>query len=155
MFYLILYGLSKVSAPWYSLYFFYKTRILFYVISFIPNCNWLPWNLHLALSLVGMHLAAAFIWAVTQFSYSSFGEWLSNISWRVSHLFFLLWPSIDCLYHYWQGRFGHILKAYLSVYAYILQVFVETILWTENTLSKEEYASQFKVLFIHFLFINI
>ena len=33
------------------------------------------------------------------------------------------------------------------------RIFPERILWTEDTTAKEEYASRFKVLFIHFLFI--
>ena len=34
---------------------------------------------HLVLNLVGMHSAAASIWVVMKFSYSSFGECVSNI----------------------------------------------------------------------------
>ena len=40
-------------------------------------------SLHLALDLIGMHSAAASIWVVTKFSYSSFGVCLSDVSWRV------------------------------------------------------------------------
>ena len=50
-------------------------------------------TLHLTLCLVGMHSAAASMWAVTKFTYSSFGVCLSNISWRVSNLF--LTVSVD------------------------------------------------------------
>ena len=41
-------------------------------------------TLCLTLSLVGMHSATAFIWAL-KFSYSSFGVSVSDISWRVSN----------------------------------------------------------------------
>ena len=34
------------------------------------------------------------------------------------------------------------------------QIFGETILWSEDTPSKEEYASQLKVRYIHFLFMK-
>ena len=39
-------------------------------------------TLYLALGLVGMHRAAVFIW----FSYSSFGVYVSDISWRLSKI---------------------------------------------------------------------
>ena len=45
------------------------------------------WTLYLAFGLVGIYSAAAFIWVVTKFSYSSFGVCLSDDSWRVSNLF--------------------------------------------------------------------
>ena len=35
------------------------------------------------------------------------------------------------------------------------RIFVEIILWSEDTPSKLEYASQFRALFIYFLFMNI
>ena len=44
-------------------------------------------TLHLAFSLVGMHSAAAYIWAVTKFSYSSFSVYASDVSWRTSDFF--------------------------------------------------------------------
>ena len=44
-------------------------------------------TLHLPLSLVGMYSAVACIWAVTNFSHSSFKVCLSYVSWRVSNLF--------------------------------------------------------------------
>ena len=34
-------------------------------------------------------------------------------------------------------------------------VFAEPILWSEYTPSKDEYAAQFRSLFIYFLFMNI
>ena len=42
---------------------------------------------HLILILIGMHYAAASIWAITKFSNSSFGACLLDVSWRVSDLF--------------------------------------------------------------------
>ena len=47
----------------------------------------------------------------------------------------------------------------LSVYFLFLRrlksIFAETILWSEDTPSKEEYVSQMKALFIYFLFMII
>ena len=56
-------------------------------------------TLHSALDLVGMHFAAASMWAVMKFSYLSFGVCVSNISWRVSNFFltvtvYLLWGAV-------------------------------------------------------------
>ena len=48
----------------------------------------------LAISLVAMHSAAASVWALMKFLYSSFGEGVSNISWCASNFF----PSVNvCL----------------------------------------------------------
>ena len=44
-------------------------------------------NLYLALSLVGMLSAVASMWALTKFSYSSFGVSVSDILWIASNLF--------------------------------------------------------------------
>ena len=43
-------------------------------------------TLVLALCLVGMHSAAAFMWVLTKFSYSSFGVGVSDISWSALNL---------------------------------------------------------------------
>ena len=45
-------------------------------------------TLHLALGLVDTHSGTASIMAVTKFSYLSFGVCISDVSWRVSNLFF-------------------------------------------------------------------
>ena len=45
-------------------------------------------TLHLALGLVGMHLTAASIWLVIKFLHSLFRVCLSDVSGRVSNLFF-------------------------------------------------------------------
>ena len=44
-------------------------------------------TLDLALYLVGMHYAATSQWALTKFSYSSFGVGISDIFWSASNLF--------------------------------------------------------------------
>ena len=44
-------------------------------------------TLHLALGFVGMHPAAASMWAVNKFLYWSFEVYVSDISWRVWNLF--------------------------------------------------------------------
>ena len=45
-------------------------------------------TLHLAVGLLGMHSAVASMWTVTKLSYLLFGLCLSDVSWRVSKLFF-------------------------------------------------------------------
>ena len=47
---------------------------------FFPTAVDLQGTLHLALGLVGMHLAAASMWVLTNFSYSSFGVHFSDVS---------------------------------------------------------------------------
>ena len=68
---------------WHLLDFFYWIRMQFlsYLIFFLRVCcRDSHRTLHLALGLVGMHSAAAPMWAVTKFSYSSF---------RISFRYFL------------------------------------------------------------------
>ena len=54
--------------------------LFFKLSSFFLATNDSHETLHLALSLVDMHLAAASTWAVTKFSYLSFGICLSDVS---------------------------------------------------------------------------
>ena len=94
-------------------------------------------------------------WVITKFSYSLF--WvcfrclLKNIkfvpysfyiliAYNVKWGLVILW-SLTCFYFLFLCRLRWILS--------------EKILWLETTLSQEECATQFKVPFIHFLFMNI
>ena len=61
--------------------------VFFYIILFFLTATDFNGTLHLALGLVGMHSTAASLWAVTKFSYSSYGVCLSDMSWRLSNLF--------------------------------------------------------------------
>ena len=107
----------------------------------------------LALGLVGMHSVAAFIWVVKKkFSYSSFGVCLSNVSWRVSHGYCVM------ISDNWWMRTSHVVKPWLFVFYFFIDLgesFAKTILWLDNTPSKEQYVSQFTALFIHFFFMDI
>ena len=55
--------------------------------AFFLNANVSYGTLGLVLCLFGMHSSAASEWALTKFSYSSFGVGVSNIFWSVSNLF--------------------------------------------------------------------
>ena len=72
------------------------------------------WTLHLALGKFGMPSVAVFVWALTKFSYSSFGVCFSDISCGVSK-FCLTVVHIHCLYHYWLVRTRNIMKLYQCV----------------------------------------
>ena len=74
-------------------------------------------TLYLALGLIGMHLVPVSIWAVTNFSYSSFGVCFSDAFRKILNLFLhidclliVYWLFIDCLYHHWQVKNSHIVK---------------------------------------------
>ena len=58
------------------------TSVRFFLIGNVSHGTWT-----LALSLVGMHSAAASMWTLTMFSYSLFGESVSDISWSGSNFF--------------------------------------------------------------------
>ena len=89
---------------------------------------------------------------VVKFSYSSFGVYFSNISWFVSYNYriFIAYDTIN--------NWGLIITC---GYQYVLfpwrikRIFAKTILCSEDAPSREEYASQFKALFNHFLFMSI
>ena len=63
---------------------------------------------------------------------------------------------IDCLYHHWHVRTNHIAKLHVC-FIFLRRprrISTETILWSEYIPLKEEKASHFKALLIHFFFIN-
>ena len=114
-------------------------------------------TLHLALSIVEMHSAAAATWAVTKFSYSSFGVCLWDTSWKVSNYFLtvsIYWFLISLLVTEEQSYYEALTVCVLFLRGF-KRIFDEKILWFEGTLSKKEYTSQFTALHIHFLFMNI
>ena len=135
--------------------FFYLVRMLFlsYLIFFLTTCDSHK-TLHLIFGFVGMHSASAFMWPVTSF-HICYWEYIFQISpeeYQIcfySYCIFIASISIanwgpvitcgfDCSFLH---RFQHI--------------FAQTFLWLEDTPSKKEYTSQFRALFIHFLFMSI
>ena len=103
---------------------------------------------HLVLVLVEMHSAAASIWVVPKFSYASFRVCFTDVSWRVSNLFLQL-PYNDFLYHLVsedQSYCKALTVCFLFLYR-LRWIFAMMVLWSKDTPSKEEYASQFTVLY--------
>ena len=70
--------------------------VVFALSRFFLTANIFRGTLCLGLSLVGMHSAAASMWVLAKFLYSSFGVSVSDISWRASNLFFLVLSYIHC-----------------------------------------------------------
>ena len=72
MWWLVLFGLFKVSLLWYLLGFFFFSintlfiYLFFFKFSFFPTCD-SHGTQHLTLGLVGMNSAAASIWVITSF----------------------------------------------------------------------------------------
>ena len=103
-------------------------------------------TLLLALGLVGMHCAAASMWALMKFLYSSFGVLCrSDISWRVSNLFL----TVIFIANIAIGKWGPVVTCGFFCFLFLRRlgsIFAETILWSEDNPLKEEYASQFKAL---------
>ena len=58
--------------------------VFFRLCSFFITAIVINETLYLA-DLIGMH--SAVVWAFTKISFSPFGVWLSNVSWRISNLF--------------------------------------------------------------------
>ena len=89
----------KVDVSWFILYLFKFQGIdigwvlpfafgsSFHACTLFLNANVSHRTLGLALSLLGMHSAAASKWALTKFSYSSFGVCVSVFSCRTSNSF--------------------------------------------------------------------
>ena len=78
--------LSSGTLAFVGLHFW--IRILFKLSHFFLVTSDSHEILHLALGLIGMHSAAASIWAITKISNSSFGVCGSDVSWSVSNLFY-------------------------------------------------------------------
>ena len=110
----------------------------------------------LALSLVRMHSAAASTWALTKFSYSSFGVSALNISWRSWHFFIVIVYSLLLSVFFSGDQSQCVVLAVCVVFRWRLtRIFSVTILGSLGTPSKEEYASLFKALLIHFWFMRM
>ena len=104
-------------------------------------------TLGLAFCLVGMHSAAAFKWALTKFSYSSFAVCVSDFSCSASNLFLSFNAYsflISLLLSRDQSLYTVVVRAVFL--RRISRIFAVTIWWSEDTRSKEEHISQFKLL---------
>ena len=127
----------------------------FYVCTHFLTAN--HGTLSLALCLVGMHSAAAFKWTLTKFSYSSFGVGIFDISWSTSNLFLSVnvYLSLIFLLLCRDQSWGTVAVVVLAAFLRSLnRIFAETIRWSEDITSKEEYSTQFNALLFHFLFIK-
>ena len=124
--------------------FFYLVRMLFsYCVVFLEMLL-TPKELYIwLLALAGMLLTATSIWEVIKFSYSSFGVCLSDVSWRLSNLFLTFneyWFLKSQLAREEQLCFQLFAVRFLFLHRQ-RWIFAETILWSEETHSKKEYAS--------------
>ena len=72
-------------------FFLLHREVIFTSACFFSTANVSHGTLGLALCLVGMHSTATSRWAVTKFSYLSFGIGVSDISWSALNLF----PSVN------------------------------------------------------------
>ena len=113
-------------------------------------------TLDLVLSFVGMHFAAASRCAMTKFSYSSFGVCISVFSCSASNLFLNanIYLSLISLLLRRAQSYCLVVAVRVAFLRRLSRIFAVTILWSEDTPSKEEYVSQFIALFFHFLFIK-
>ena len=114
-------------------------------------------KLCLTLSLVRMHSAAASMWALTGFSYSSVGENASDISWRVSNLFLCVIVYLLLISHLSNRDQSEcsVLVVCVVFLRRLRRTFAVIILWSMDRPSKEEPASQFKARLIYFFFIRM
>ena len=127
----------------------------FHVCTLSLTANVSHGTIGLALCLVGMHSAAASKWALTKFSYSLFGVCASIFC--ASNLFLSAnaYLSLICLLLS-RGQSSCTVVVFWAVFLHRLsRIFVMTIQLSEDTPSKEEFASQFNVLLFHFLFIKM
>ena len=113
-------------------------------------------TLGLSLRLVGMHSAAASKWALVKFSYSSFGVCVSDFSCSASNLFLSVnaYLSLMSLLLSRDQSYCTVVVVRVVFLRRLSLIFAVTIRWSEDTPSKEEYASQFNALLFHFLFIK-
>ena len=121
---------------------------VFTVARFFLTANVSHGILGLALCLVGMHYAATFKWALTKFSYSSFGICVSIFSYSVSNLFLSVnaYSSLISLLLSKDQSQSTMVVVRIVFLRRLSRVFAVTIRWSDDTPSKEEYASQFKSL---------
>ena len=111
-------------------------------------------TLGLVLWLIGIHSAATSKWALTKFSISSFGIGVSDISWNAPNLFHSV--NIDLsLISLLLSRDQCTVVVQVTLIRRLSHIFAMTIRWSEDTPSKEGYASGFNALLFHLLFIKI
>ena len=109
---------------------------------------------HLAIDLAAMHPATT--WAVTKFSYSLLRVCLSDFSSRVLNLFytFTVFSLLIPLFANEDQSYRVDLLVCFLFQPRIRRIIAETILWSKDTPSKEEYASQFKASGLLTMFLN-
>ena len=115
---------------------------VFTLARFFLTANVSHGTLSFVLCLVDMHSAVATKWALTKFSYSSFGVFL--ISPKEHRICFLVLTFINVVVV--------VRAAFLRK---IRRIFAVTFQWSVFSPSKEEYASQFNVLLFHFVFMRM
>ena len=115
----------------------FRSQTIFILSHFFLTISNSHGILQSAFGLVGMHSAAASMWAVTKFSYSSFGVSIANIS--IGKWGPVVACDFDCILLLWK------LSCILAL----------TILWLGGISLKREYVSYIRALFIHFLFMSI
>ena len=140
----------RISICWVS---FITCHLIFFLTASV-----FQGTLHLALDLVGIYSAvAASMWALTKFLYSSFGVCVPDIFWRVSNMFFtvIIYLLLISLLVSEDQSYLVVLKVSTLFLHRLRHIYAVTILWSEDTPPKEEYASQFRAQFIHLLFMRM
>ena len=113
-------------------------------------------TLGLALCLVGIYTAAASQWALMKSSYLSLEVCVSVFSCSASNLFLsvnVYLSLISLLLSRDQSQCTVVVVRVVFV-RWLSRIFAVTIRWSEDTPSKEKYATQFNALLFHFLLIK-
>ena len=138
-------------------FFLYHLEAVFTSAHFSLTTNVSHGNLYLVLGFVGIQFTAASRYALTKFSYSLFGVLFlsSPVVFRICssiliHIYLQYLCGLEGPSHcFWWSLFVW------RIFHRLNRIFAMIIQWLEDTPSKEEYASQFIVLFFHFLFIKM
>ena len=95
----------------------------------------------LVLSLVGMHSTAASMWTLMKFLYSSFGVSVLDISWGAQNLFLsvIVYLLLISLLLDKDQSYCVVLVVCVVFLHMLRYIFAVTVLWLEDTSSKEEY----------------
>ena len=112
-------------------------------------------TLGLVLCLVGIHSAAAYKWALTKFSYLSYGVCVSVFC-SASNLFLSanVHLSLICLSLRRDQSLCAVVVVRVAFFRRLSRTFDVTVRRSEDTPSKEEYTSQFNALLFYFLLIK-
>ena len=146
----------RVGICWVTFLLLHKITV-FTLSRFFLSASVSFGNLCLSIGLVHMHSATASMWALTKFPYSSFGVCVLDISWRVSNLFLTvtIYSLLIFLLVSEDQSFLVVLTIFILFWNRCGRIFAVSILWSEDSLSNQEYTSQFRAQFIHFLFISL